>query len=522
MSRLWSERLGLGLLLVVAVFSRVYHLREIPWGINNDVAWNGLYALRILDGEAYTPFTAEAWGKETFFFHLVAACFKAFGAGELTLLIPSIVAGVLTVVAFHAVSRDLFDGRTARVGAFVLAAMAWHVTLSRTGYRAILSPLFLLLLLGAFFRAIDASSVRARLAWFTAAGLALGLGHHSYFSFRVATPLLIVLLAREAWTGNGVLRRNASGLALMAAAAAILVLPLIVYAARNPEIFFARTGHLWIGARVREAGSWTPFWENLRDNLLMFHYRARVGNFFNNDWPILSAPLGLFFLAGLAALLAGARRRGPFVALAVGFFAHLPALLSAPDATRSLMVTLTVAWAAAAAVETALRLPWPARARPALAAALTLGLVGAELHFYFHRLGRDPAAQFAYAGIHTAIGRRVAELAREHLTFVSHGHNFETTQFLWRDVPSGRIVGLGVEPPGLVAPEALLANLEVALAADVAPGQGRAFVIEAHPANEPLLRRVREALPGGDERAHVDERFGGLAYYSYVVVPTPR
>src|SRR5262249_31391328 len=148
-------------------------------------------------------------------------------------------------------------------------------------------------------------------------------------------------------------RRNATGLALMAAVAAVIVAPLFVYAIRNPDVFFARTGHLWIGQRMREAGSGAPFWENLRGNLGMFHYQARVGNFFNNEWPILSRPLGLAFLAGLGVLLAGWRRRGPFVALAVLFFAHLPALLSAPDATRSLMVTLPVAWAAAAAVEAA-------------------------------------------------------------------------------------------------------------------------------------------------------------------------
>ena len=519
-----SERLIVGLLLAGAIFFRIFRLHDIPWGINNDVAWNGLYALRILAGEPYTPYTAEAWGKETFFFHLVAAAFRLFGAGETTLLLPALTAGVLTVMAFYVASRDLFGRRAAAIGAFVLAAMAWHLTLSRTGYRAILAPLFLLLVLWCFFRAIDAGATRTRIAWFAAAGLALGLGHHSYFAFRVATPLLAVLTVCEAWRRPGFLRRNAAGFAVMGALALVVVMPLLLYAARFPDVFFSRTSHLWIGHRVREAGSWAPVWENLRDNLLMFHYQARVGNFFNNEWPILSRPLGVFFVLGLGVLLARVRERGPRVALLTGFFAHLPSLLSKADATRSLMVTLTVAWAAGAAVEALAR--WSdrfgRRIATVVAATLTVGIMAAELHFYFVRLGADPAAQFGYAGPHTALAREAAALARDHVTFVSHGHNFETTQFIWRDVPPGRLLGLGVDAPDVVPPEQLLATLEAAIAAPTARGQGRAFVIEAHPSNEPLRARVREVFPEAVERAHFDPRFGEFGYYSYAVPPDRR
>ena len=74
------------LLISITLFLRVYKLDEIPWGINNDAAWNGMYALRSLDGEEYTPFTQEAWGKSTLYFYMIALAFKWFGASGTTLI----------------------------------------------------------------------------------------------------------------------------------------------------------------------------------------------------------------------------------------------------------------------------------------------------------------------------------------------------------------------------------------------------------------------------------------------------
>jgi hypothetical protein len=38
---------------------------KFPPGLNHDAAWNGLYAIRILNGEPFTVYTSEAWGRET-------------------------------------------------------------------------------------------------------------------------------------------------------------------------------------------------------------------------------------------------------------------------------------------------------------------------------------------------------------------------------------------------------------------------------------------------------------------------
>jgi hypothetical protein len=68
------EAIGFAGVMAIAVFMRVYRLDLIPSGLNHDVAWNGLYALRILRGEPYTPYTAEAWGRDDTCRHSASAC----------------------------------------------------------------------------------------------------------------------------------------------------------------------------------------------------------------------------------------------------------------------------------------------------------------------------------------------------------------------------------------------------------------------------------------------------------------
>jgi 4-amino-4-deoxy-L-arabinose transferase-like glycosyltransferase len=506
------------LLVVCTVFFRTYRLDSIPWGINTDVGWNGTFALRFLHGEPYTPYTEEAWGKETLFFYMIAGVFKVFGVDGTTLRVPALIAGTLTVLVFYGLSRDLFDRRLATIAAFVYSAMAWHVTLSRTGYRAILAPLAMVLVLWLFYRAIDARSARRRLAYFAGTGLAIGFGLNTYFSFRVVPPLLVILAVHAGWKQSGYLRRNAAGFALLLACSIVVVLPLALYAMAHPDVFFARTGYLWIGNRMREAGSWDPFWENLRNNLLMFHYKAKVGNFFDNEWPILSRPLGVFFLAGLGVFLGRCRERGPLLALLVAVFGHVPAMLSMPDATRSLLVTAAVAWCAAAGVEAVLRLL--PRGTTLAAVLLTVGIMAAEYRFYFVDLAQSGWAQFGYAGPQTAIAREVVKLTRDHQTFLCRTHNYYTVQFLLHDVPPERLMGVGSETADDLSEERLMALLDEALTQPRPVGLGLAFVIDNQPKNQALLERVRGLFPQAAVIPHGDPRFGE-PFFTVVIAAPP-
>jgi len=99
--------------LAVGIFFCVYRLDLIPSGLNHDVAWNGLYALRILRGEPYTPYTAEAWGRETTMLYLQALGIRLFGVEAPALIYPAVVAGILLLPVFYLWLRELFGPRLA-------------------------------------------------------------------------------------------------------------------------------------------------------------------------------------------------------------------------------------------------------------------------------------------------------------------------------------------------------------------------------------------------------------------------
>src|SRR6185295_13531636 len=107
------EVAAFSLVLAIGVFFRVYRLGLIPSGLNHDVAWNGLYALRILRGEPYTPYTAEAWGRETTMFYLQALGIRLFGVELPAMIYPAVLAGILLIPVFYLWLRELFGARAA-------------------------------------------------------------------------------------------------------------------------------------------------------------------------------------------------------------------------------------------------------------------------------------------------------------------------------------------------------------------------------------------------------------------------
>jgi hypothetical protein len=58
------------LLIGLGIAFRVVHFSTVPPGMNHDAAFNGMYALDVLQGAPYTPYVSAAWGRETLFMYL--------------------------------------------------------------------------------------------------------------------------------------------------------------------------------------------------------------------------------------------------------------------------------------------------------------------------------------------------------------------------------------------------------------------------------------------------------------------
>src|SRR3989344_1162032 len=135
---------GIAVACIVAFagFLRSYDIQNYPPGLFPDEAANGEDVLLILEGDT-RPFYPRGNGREALFFYLPAALVKVFGIGAWQMHMASVIVGTLSVLAIYFATQVYF-GRLAGVfAALFLATSSWHLTLSRTGFRAIMIPLFI-------------------------------------------------------------------------------------------------------------------------------------------------------------------------------------------------------------------------------------------------------------------------------------------------------------------------------------------------------------------------------------------
>ncbi|MCP4404885.1 MAG: hypothetical protein GY801_47240 [bacterium] len=520
--RLWVNMLIVG---IVALCLRLYKLDSIPWGINNDAAWNGMFALRILDGEPFTIFTPEAWGKETMYMYLIALSFKLFGVSKLTLYLPSLLAGVGTTMMVFLLTRKLFHERMGTISALIYAAMAWNITFARTGYRCILAPLCLTMTVYFYLLAVDAKRTREKLLYFIVCGLSIGIGLNTYFSFR-SVPLLMILLGLYSLiTTPHFLKKNMGGLLVLLLAGVIVFVPLGWYALQHMEVFMGRSNFLFVGHKISQTGSLQPLWNNIYTNLLTFYYKAKVGNFFNNDIPIVSPVLGFFAAIGFGYHVRYILKRGPFFLLLAFAFGLLPAILSAPDAARSFLVTVPLSMLAATGVLYLANL-FSRHTLQRLAIGMSVIFCAAimltEGYWYYHVLGNDSGAQFGYARKHTLIGEKGAELGEHYRVYISQGHFMDTPKFLCYDL-EGDVFGITRgEVLHHVSETELMTNLQNILQTPAPSDKGVAFIFESDPKNAPLFHTVQQRYPHGIRTDYSDDRYGSTPIFYTYVIPKDR
>lgn len=317
------EKVLLSLVLLLGAFFLVHRLAELPAGLNHDAAFEGLYALSILDGVPYTPYTDVAWGRETLTFYFRAVSIGLLGPTLLAVVAPSVVAGFLVLPPFFAWARRTLGSRFALLGTLLLAVSGWHLVFSRTGWRSDFQPLFMVLACASFARGVDTG----RRLPFAASGLFLAATLNTYNASRVF-PLFfaywlaeVVLASREPLR---TLRRLRSGLFAMGAAFAVAIAPLAVWAVSHWETFQGRASAL------RGA---VPFVEALQTSLLLFNHRGNGDDFFV-DTPGLEAPVAVFFVFGVLWALWNAndsRARLLLFGLALNL---VPGLVSKPNLNR--------------------------------------------------------------------------------------------------------------------------------------------------------------------------------------------
>jgi 4-amino-4-deoxy-L-arabinose transferase-like glycosyltransferase len=312
------------LVLLVATALRLVAAGEIPPGLYHDEAYNGLDALKVLDGDLPLYFAANN-GREPMFVYLVALSVGLLGRSPFAVRLAAFAPGLLTVAATYALARALFSRRVGLLSAAVLSVTLWHVHLSRVGFRSVLLPLFITLAL--WQGALGWRSGRRR-HWL-AAGALYGLTFYTYIAARFTLVALILFglyhLTRPSKT-------NPQSPISWASLAFLLALaPLTIFTLLHPDLVLTRTGQVSIwNPDIHGGDFWGTLAKHTTRTLGMFFWRGDRIWRHNVPWrPVFDPLLGAFFVIGLVRALRGLRR-DPRLALLVIWTATmtLPTLLA--------------------------------------------------------------------------------------------------------------------------------------------------------------------------------------------------
>ena len=233
--------------ILLAFFLRVWNLDVLPPGILPSEAFNGWVAQQF---SADTPFTLFLRGDGTLaplFVAWQSLAIEGLGASAYSLRLVAVWIGTLTVAVVFALAHVVLDDiiallfpevagdrstlRTksatfATISALALAVSFWHVSLSRLGIQAVLSPLWVAVGVLFFMRARRS---RRRADWLFA-GIALGLNAYADATTAMISCALLIFLIVELWVFNirasmAKVRTLLSGTGLMAVVVVVMFLP---------------------------------------------------------------------------------------------------------------------------------------------------------------------------------------------------------------------------------------------------------------------------------------------------------
>lgn len=305
--------LALAAILLVGLALRAWRIGDIPFGLHTDEGHNTLDALRIIEG--WRPvFLDHNNGREPLFMYLMAALMAAFGPTIAAVRLTGVVSGMLVILGQFVFTRGLPLSRPRRVALLSAAFIAftfWPVAQARYALRAGLLPLWIALMLWAWWKVLDGHN-RAAL-WSTLTGIFLAAAVYTHLTGRLLPVILILsalwVLLRERRP------RVLAQLALALAVALLLALPQIDYFRQHPEMLSYRADQVSAFNPEVNEGDLAGFLAENGWNLVKAPVWEADASWYHNlkRRPIFGDPLSaLAFVAGaviLGWMLLGRRGR---------------------------------------------------------------------------------------------------------------------------------------------------------------------------------------------------------------------
>lgn len=245
------------------------------------------------------------------------------------LRLTSVIFGVLTILATYYLAKEMFDRRVGLIAACVVSTSHVAIAYSRIGLGNIQVPLWHVLTFLFLWRALNKGQPRD---W-ALAGVMAGTGMYIYFSYRVALPVMAVLLLVLVLRQPSLFRKHGQGLLLGAACFAILVLPFGIRFAQAPRQFIVENTDVTLLNKPEafKEGYETDdikkvIWEQSLKTYRWFTEGKDTSTQYGNRGPAVDVLTRLLLVVGLAVALWPRHIGDPRYVLLLSWFLITPVL----------------------------------------------------------------------------------------------------------------------------------------------------------------------------------------------------
>lgn len=287
----------LALILLVAVFFRLWRLDSVPPGVTHDEADTGYFAAAVYHGAPSQVETPYGYANEPFTMYSGALFMALLGPTDLALRVHSAFFGLVLLLFSYLWARRAFGVGVALGGAALIATSYWALSNSRFALNSEPAPA---LFTGAvFFMWValydDVSRGRRWWSWglFT---LFLTGSLYAYEAARAAAIAIVVFFFYLALFDRGHFRRGGIWFA-----GALIVVGLLVAPHLLDPAAWQRSSTLSGPLEAVRHGDLGPMWTNLKSALGTFSFSGDSFVTYNLPGrPIFDPVVSLFFAGGIA------------------------------------------------------------------------------------------------------------------------------------------------------------------------------------------------------------------------------